>query len=201
MTGQTELRTEENDVDERQRQRAAASELSRLIQRIALGDRAAFDRLYARTSAKLFGVCLRILNDRSEAEEVLQDTFIKIWRRADGYAVTDLSPITWLVAVARHQAIDRLRRRKPHTAELADAVTIVDERQPDPEALAIATGEIQMLDRCLGELEENRAAAVRGAYLDGLSYAELARRHEVPLNTMRTWLRRSLMKLKDCLRR
>ena len=66
-----------------------------------------------RTSAKLFGVCLRILNDRGEAEDALQDVFIKIWRKADSYAVSELSPITWLVAVARHQAIDRIRRRKP----------------------------------------------------------------------------------------
>ena len=191
---------EGSDVGERQRG-SAGDDVSRLIQRTGLKDRAAFDQLYTRTSAKLFGVCLRILNDRSEAEDALQDVFIKIWRKADSYAVSELSPITWLVAVARHQAIDRIRRRKPRTAELDDAVEIADERQPDPEAQVIATGQKQKLDGCLGELELDRAAAVRGAYLDALSYAELAQRHDVPLNTMRTWLRRSLMKLKDCLRR
>jgi RNA polymerase sigma-70 factor (ECF subfamily) len=191
---------EGSDVGERQWP-AAGDDVSRLIQRTALKDRAAFDQLYARTAAKLFGVCLRILNDRSEAEDALQDVFIKIWRKADSYAVSELSPITWLVAVARHQAIDRIRRRKPRTAELDDAIDVADERQPDPEATAIATGETQRLADCLGELEAGRAAAVRGAYLDGLGYAELAQRHDVPLNTMRTWLRRSLMKLKDCLRR
>ena len=190
---------EGSDVGERQRG-SAGDDVSRLLQRTALKDRTAFDQLYARTSAKLFGVCLRILNDRSEAEDALQDVFIKIWRKADSYAVSELSPITWLVAVARHQAIDRIRRRKPRTAELDDAVEIADERQPDPEMQAIATGQKQKLDGCLGELELDRAQAVRGAYLDGLSYAELAQRYDVPLNTMRTWLRRSLMKLKDCLR-
>ena len=188
------------DVDERQR-RSAGDDVSKLLQRTALKDRAAFDQLYVRTSAKLFGVCLRILNDRSEAEDALQDVFIKIWRKADSYAVSELSPITWLVAVARHQAIDRICRRKPLTTELDDAIDVADERQPDPEAQVIAAGQKQKLDGCLGELEADRAAAVRGAYLDGLGYAELAQRHGVPLNTMRTWLRRSLMKLKDCLRR
>lgn len=191
---------EGSDVGERQRQ-AAGDDVSRLIQRTALRDRAAFDQLYARTAAKLYGVCLRILNDRSEAEDALQDVFIKIWRKADSYAVSELSPITWLVAVARHQAIDRIRSRKPRTADLDDAVHLADERQPDPETQVIATGEKHKLEDCLGELETDRARAVRGAYLDGLSYAELAQRHDVPLNTMRTWLRRSLMKLKDCLRR
>ncbi|MBL8893605.1 MAG: sigma-70 family RNA polymerase sigma factor [Rhizobiales bacterium] len=191
---------EGSDVGERQRS-SAGDDVSLLIQRTALKDRAAFDQLYARTAAKLYGVCLRILNDRSEAEDALQDVFIKIWRKADSYAVSDLSPITWLVAVARHQAIDRIRSRKPRIADLDDAADLPDERQPDPETQAIATGERQRLEGCLGELEADRASAVRGAYLDGLSYAELAQRHDVPLNTMRTWLRRSLMKLKDCLRR
>ncbi len=188
------------DVGERQRP-TAGDDVSRLIQRTALKDRAAFDQLYARTAAKLYGVCLRILNDRSEAEDALQDVFIKIWRKADSYAVSELSPITWLVAVARHQAIDRLRKRKPRTAELDDAIDVPDERQPDAESQAISTGQKQKLDGCLGELEADRAQAVRGAYLDGLSYADLAQRYSVPLNTMRTWLRRSLMKLKDCLGR
>lgn len=190
---------EASDVRERQRQ-AAGDDVSRLIQRTALKDRTAFDQLYARTAAKLYGVCLRILNDRSEAEDALQDVFIKIWRKADSYAISELSPITWLVAVARHQAIDRIRKRKPAPAQIDEAAEIPDERQADPESLTIAASEKQKLDGCLGELETGRADAVRGAYLDGLSYAELAQRHDVPLNTMRTWLRRSLMKLKDCLR-
>jgi len=191
---------EGSEVGERQMP-ADADDVTRLIVRTAMKDRAAFDLLYARTSAKLFGVCLRILNDRSEAEDALQDVFIKIWRKADSFAVSDLSPITWLVAIARHQAIDRIRRRRPNMTELAAAEDVPDTRHPDAEAQAIATGETQELDRCLAELEEDRAAAVRGAYLDGLSYQALAARHEVPLNTMRSWLRRSLMKLKDCLRR
>lgn len=163
-------------------------------------DRAAFDLLYRQTSAKLFGVCLRVLNDRAEAEEALQEVYVKIWTKADRFAVSDLSPISWLVAVARNHSIDRIRARRMKQAGLDEAAEIADP-SPGPEALAVAGDEGARIHLCLEELDTDRAAAVRGAYLVGESYAELAERHGVPLNTMRTWLRRSLMKLKDCLER
>lgn len=178
----------------------AAPDISKLIVRTSMGDRGAFDLLYKSTSAKLFGVCLRILNDRAEAEEALQEVFVKIWTKADRFAVSDLSPISWLAAVARNHAIDRVRARKRPTVDLDAAVDIADPT-PGPEALAVAGGEGQRIYLCLDELEKDRAAAVRGAYLMGESYAELAERHGVPLNTMRTWLRRSLLKLRECLER
>ena len=163
-------------------------------------DRAAFDLLYRQTSAKLHGVCLRVLNDRAEAEEALQEVFVKIWTKADRFAVSELSPISWLVAIARNHAIDRIRARRPPSVNIDTALDIADPT-PDPEAAAVAGGESERVHRCLDELEKERAEAVRGAYLKGESYAELAERHGVPLNTMRTWLRRSLMKLRECLER
>lgn len=175
-------------------------DITKLIVRTSMKDRAAFDQLYRQTSAKLFGVCLRVLNDRSEAEEALQEVFVKIWTKADRFTASELSPISWLVAIARNQAIDRIRARRIRTAELDPAAEIVDQA-PGPEAMAVADGEAMRLNHCLDELESDRAAAVRGAYLRGDTYAELAARYGVPLNTMRTWLRRSLMKLKDCLER
>ncbi len=171
-----------------------------MIVRTAMKDRAAFDALYRNTSAKLFGVCLRVLGDRNEAEEALQEVFVKIWTKADRFAVSELSPISWLVAVARNHSIDRLRSRKAPTADLDAAVDVADDR-PDPEALAVSGGENDRIYQCLDELDKDRAAAVRGAYLQGESYVELAKRHNVPLNTMRTWLRRSLLKLRECLER
>jgi RNA polymerase sigma-70 factor, ECF subfamily len=89
-------------------------DITKLIVRTAMKDREAFDALYRNTSAKLFGVCLRILNNRAEAEEVLQEIYVKIWTKADRFAVSDLSPISWLVAIARHHAIDRIRVRRRH---------------------------------------------------------------------------------------
>lgn len=175
-------------------------DITKLIVRTSQKDRTAFDRLYRHTSAKLFGVCLRVLGDRAEAEEALQEVYVKVWIKADRFAASDLSPISWLVTVARNHAIDRVRVRKPPASDL-DAAVDLSTDDPDPEAMALASAQRHHIHRCLEELEEERAAAVRGAYLDGDSYATLAERHRVPLNTMRTWLRRSLLKLKDCLER
>jgi RNA polymerase sigma-70 factor (ECF subfamily) len=140
-----------------------------------------------------------VLNNRAEAEEALQEIFVRIWTKADRFAMSDLSPMSWLIVIARHHAIDRIRARRP-VAGLDDALDIADPG-PGPEAMAIAAGEQDRIHGCLDELEEGRAEAVRGAYLRGETYADLALRHGVPLNTMRTWLRRSLMKLKECLER
>ena len=178
----------------------ASLDITRLIVRVSIGDRAAFDALYQRTSAKLFGVCLRVLRDRAEAEEALQEVFVKVWTKADRFAASDLSPISWLVAIARNHAIDRLRSRRDRPVGIDAALEVAD-TAPGPEAQAVASAERQQIHACLEELEDDRAAAVRGAYLGGDSYAELAERHSVPLNTMRTWLRRSLMKLRECLER
>jgi RNA polymerase sigma-70 factor, ECF subfamily len=175
-------------------------DISKLIVRTSMKDREAFDALYRQTSAKLFGVCLRVLNDKSEAEEALQEVFVKIWTKADRFAVSDLSPISWLVAIARNHAIDRIRARRGRHVDIDAALDIADP-SPGPENVAVAGSEGVRIHGCLDELEKDRAAAVRGAYLEGESYVELAERHGVPLNTMRTWLRRSLMKLRECLER
>ena len=175
-------------------------DITKLIVRTSMKDRGAFDLLYRQTSAKLFGVCLRVLNDRAEAEEALQEVFVKIWTKADRFAVSELSPISWLVAIARNHAIDRIRSRR-HAAADMDAAMNVADPAPGPEAMAVAGDEKERILACLEELEKDRAEAVRGAYLKGESYVELAERHRVPLNTMRTWLRRSLLKLWECLER
>jgi RNA polymerase sigma-70 factor, ECF subfamily len=175
-----------------------SGEIADLIARCALRDREAFRTLYERTSAKLFGVTLRILRDRGEAEEAIQEVYVKIWQRADRYVVGNTSPISWLVAVARNHSLDILRARRPLSDDIDEALEIPDGGL-SPEGAALASEERSQIERCLGTLEPDRADAVRGAYLDGYSYEELATRYAVPLNTMRTWLRRSLMKLKDCL--
>ena len=174
------------------------AEIADLIARCALRDRAAFKTLYGRTSAKLYGVTLRILRDRSEADEALQEVYVKIWQRADRYVPGGYSPISWLVAVARNHSLDVLRARKPQGEDIDLALDVAD-AGPNPEQAEAARGERSRIDNCLGQLDEEKADAVRGAYLDGYSYEELATRHKVPLNTMRTWLRRSLMKLRECL--
>jgi RNA polymerase sigma-70 factor (ECF subfamily) len=175
-----------------------SQDVADLIARCALRDRAAFRTLYDRTSAKLFGVVLRILKDRAEAEEAIQEVYVKIWQRADRYVAGNSSPISWLVAVARNHALDLLRARRPAADDIDVALEIPD-GAPSPERAVEDSEERGRIDACLATLEPDRADAVRGAYLDGYSYEELANRYAVPLNTMRTWLRRSLIKLKECL--
>lgn len=179
-------------------QAPSSAEIADLIARCALRDRQAFRELYRRTSAKLFGVSLRILKDRAEAEEALQEVYVKIWQRADRYVAGGYSPISWLVAVARNHALDILRARKPVTDDIDAALDVAD-AGPTPEQATLDAGQRSQIDGCLDQLEATKADAVRGAYLDGFSYEELATRHSVPLNTMRTWLRRSLIKLRECL--
>lgn len=173
-------------------------DIADLIARCALRDRAAFRSLYERTSAKLFGVTLRILKDRSEAEEAIQEVYVKIWQRADRYVAGGYSPISWLVAVARNHCLDMLRARRPVSDDI-DAALEIPDAGPSPETAAENSDERARIDNCLGQLDDDKADAVRGAYLDGYSYDELAERYAVPLNTMRTWLRRSLLKLRECL--
>lgn len=181
-------------------QETARSEINALLARIALRDRTAFQDLWNRTSAKLFGVCLRILKNRSEAEDALQEIYVKIWRKAESYAPSHYSPMTWLISIARNEAIDRLRARKPAAVDIEEVYDLASDA-PNPEKAAMDASDRMQIDACLEELQPDHAAAVQGAYLEGYSYQELADKYEIPVNTMRTWLRRSLLKLKECLQR
>src|SRR5499427_9431899 len=181
---------------------ATRSQLAAALVRVAGGDRAALRIVYQDTSAKLFGVCLRILKDRSEAEDVLQDVYVTVWRKAATFDPGRASAIAWLVAIARNRAIDRLRARgaggRLEPIEAADAVS-------DPAPAAVDRVELaqqhQRLTRCLEELDAPHASAIRAAFLDGATYEELAARMNVPLGTMKSWIRRGLLKLRACLER
>jgi RNA polymerase sigma-70 factor, ECF subfamily len=173
-------------------------ELEAMIARMALGDRTAFAALYAATSAKLFGICMRVLDNRSESEDALQEVFVKLWHSAERYKVNGLSPMTWMITVARNHAIDRLRARRAAPGDMDELAELAD-LTPGPEVQLIAAFERGRIAHCLGTLEPDRADAVRRAYLDGETYADLACRYAVPLNTIRTWLRRSLLKLRECM--
>jgi RNA polymerase sigma-70 factor (ECF subfamily) len=179
---------------------ALRSQLAAALARVAAGDRAALRLVYQDTSAKLFGVLLRILNDRSEAEDVLQDVYVTVWRKAGSFDPARASPITWMVTIARNRAIDRLRAgggsRRTEPIESADEVS---DPAPAAEERVGQAQEEQRLARCLEELEARHAAAIRAAFLDGATYDELARRMDVPLGTMKSWIRRGLLKLRACL--
>lgn len=171
----------------------------RLIARVADGDGDAFDALYAATSGRLFAVCLSILRERAEAEEALQEVYVRIWRCAGRYVANGLSPMTWLITIARNRAIDRLRARDGRPAAAAlDAAGELPDIRPGPEAVAIHESEAARLRDCLDTLGDDQAAAVRAVYLEGLTYAELSRRRNVPEATLRSWMRRGLINLRAC---
>jgi RNA polymerase sigma-70 factor (ECF subfamily) len=173
--------------------------LNRLLLESGRGDQKAFAELYRRTSSKLFGVCLRMVRDRSEAEEVLQETFTTVWRRASSFDAAKASAITWLVTLSRNKAIDRLRQ---HREELLDDPVKLEEApddQPTPAADAESSQQYRRLEHCLDELEPQQKNSVREAFFTGATYNELATRCKVPLGTMKSWIRRSLMQLRTCL--
>ncbi len=179
---------------------ASRALLAANLSRAGKGDRAAFREVYLATSAKLFGVCLRILGERELAEEVLQEVYVTIWRKADQFDPARASPITWLAAIARNKAIDRLRlrgdagRRRP----IEEAADVADPAEAADAALG-RTQDHARLEACLDGLEPKHAAAIRTAFFDGATYEALAARDGVPLGTMKSWIRRSLQRLKACL--
>ena len=135
---------------------ATLEEIEGLIARVALGDRSAFAELYTLTSAKLFGICLRVLDNRPEAEDALQEIFVKIWRNADKYRANGLSPMTWLITVARNHAIDRLRARRAagrrDARDLASAEEVADAAARPRGRGGGRARNAARLDGCLGEL-------------------------------------------------
>jgi RNA polymerase sigma factor (sigma-70 family) len=178
----------------------ARSQLSAALARVAGGDRGALRMVYQDTSAKLFGVCLRILHDRPEAEDVLQEVYVTVWRRAATFDSARASPITWLVTIARNRSIDRLRSRASGGRSVAiDEAGEIADTTPTPEALAEMADTDRRLADCIAQLEARQATAIRAAFLDGFTYEELARRIGIPLGTMKSTIRRGLMRLRGCL--
>ena len=173
--------------------------LSALLARVAEGDRAAFGQIYQLTSAKLFGVTLRICWDRTQAEEALQETYLTVWRRAASFDAARGSAMTWLQTVARNQAVDHLRRARLPGPFPLDAAADA----PDPAPLAStlleqAVEERRMLE-CMDTLDAHDAGLVRAGFLEGSTYSELATRTETPLGTIKSRIRRALLKLRACL--
>ncbi|HBF32053.1 sigma-70 family RNA polymerase sigma factor [Rhizobium sp.] len=177
-----------------------SDDVASILTRIAMRDRSALGLLYRQTSQKLFGLCLCILKDRGEAEDALQEIFVKIWQNADRFNATGHRAMAWLNAIARYHCIDKLRSRGPVTQDIDDAWDVAD-TSLDPEQTTSLRSEGKRIDRCMEELEAIRARAVRQAYVEGASHQELAESLGVPLNTVRTWLRRSLLTLRECMER
>jgi RNA polymerase sigma-70 factor (ECF subfamily) len=162
-------------------------------------DRLAFRQVYQLTSAKLFGICVRICGDRQAAEDVLHEVYLTVWKRAGGYEPGRASPITWLATIARNRAIDWRRSTASHASlPLGEAPDMADDA-PSAVDVLLARQADRALHLCLDDLEGNQRDAIRGAFFGGATYAELALSRNVALGTMKSWVRRGLLRLRECL--
>ena len=175
------------------------ADLVELIAAVAKGDEAAFDRLYAATRSKLYGVVLRILRRSDLADEVMQDAYLRIWRNAGEFDPGRATPITWMVAIARNRALDVVRKKGEASIEEEPQAIEAASEEPTPLARHEMTDQLRRLLACLGDLEEERRRLVLLAYYSGWSREQLAEKFETPVNTVKTWLRRSLLQIRECL--
>lgn len=181
---------------------ASPDQLADLLARTALGERRSFEQLYRTTSAQLFGLILRIVKNKDTASEVLQESFIKIWNRAGDFSPHKASAMTWMGTIARNQAIDTLRRGNQQPVfhdQPVDELHWLAEDAPGPDDNVHQEHQNLALRRCLGQLEGGQREAVLLAYFNGLTHEELAARLDRPLGTVKSWIRRGLQRLKQCL--
>lgn len=191
---------------------ARSHELAPLIARSALGDRDAFRLLYEQTCTHLFAVVLRIQRDRSLAEDLLQEVYVNVWRAVGSFDAAQSQPMTWLTSIARNKAIDSLRRAQAqpqtqsvHRDDDDDDRPGLDEQladeSPGPAELLERASDARQLQPCLQGLAPVQRQSLALAFYDGLSHAEVAEHLNQPLGTVKSWVRRALASLKDCLDR
>ena len=187
-------------------------ELAATLSRSALGDRAAFKRLYELSSGHLFAVILRIQRDRDLADDLLQEVYVSAWKAAGSFDAQRAQPLTWLTHIARNKAIDSLRRAQAqpqlesvHSEQDDDDRPDADQRlvdeSPGPAALLERASDARQLGLCMEGLSAQQRQSVALAFFDGLSHAEVAEQLCQPLGTVKSWVRRALMTLKGCLER
>ena len=182
---------------------STTDELSRLMARSQLGDRAAFEQLYRLTAAKLNGIAYRVTQDIDNANEVLQDAFIDIWRNRHTYLAHKSEVFTWLASIVRYRAYDQVRyeqRRPQSRSEPFDETQIheLSDLYIEPSAYDYGSTAI---GQCLNKLESEQRQSILMAYLYGHSREDIALIHRCPVNTVKSWLRRGLKRLRLCLSR
>jgi RNA polymerase sigma-70 factor (ECF subfamily) len=181
-------------------------ELMALIDRVARRDEPALKALYDQTSGKLYGLALRVVRSNEWAEDALQETFLQIWRTAPDYRASLSPPMAWLGLIVRSRSLDLLRRRKAEREHLTDPIDdamadTLEGDSPNPMDTRLASQQAWALHQCLGKLENRQREVVSLAYLRDLSHGELAQQLKLPLGTVKTWIRRGLDQLRQCMAR
>ena len=187
-------------------------ETARLLGRSGLGDRTAFAALYQHTSSHLFAVILRINRDRAQAEEVLQEVYVNVWRAAQSFDAAQSQPLTWLTSIARNRAIDSLRRGRTQPQiqapgidagaagqEDEDVYDRIADSAAEPLALLSRASDARALEACMQGLSALQRQCVALAFFHGLSHAEVAAQLRQQLGSVKSWVRRALLALKGCL--
>jgi RNA polymerase sigma-70 factor (ECF subfamily) len=183
-----------------------STRLAALLAKVALGDQASFADLYRQTSSHLYGVAVRILREGSTAEEVLQESFVSVWHHAGSYEAAKSQPLTWLSSIVRNRCLDQLRRRELDTVTMTadddDGKEFdLPSGEPTPVEMLLAGAEAQSVRDCVDALDAGPKQAIALAFYQGLSHAELADHMRQPLGTVKSWVRRGLERLKNCLDR
>jgi RNA polymerase sigma-70 factor (ECF subfamily) len=176
-----------------------AGDLAELLRRVAAEDRQAFQLLFRATSAKLYGVVFRILRRKDLADEIVQEAYLRIWRRAASFNPHAGSPITWMAVIARNLALDEVRRAQPVSIEDRPEVLDMPDEFSHPLDARERSETWARLMACLEGIEKDRREMVLLAYHHGMSREDLAAKFGAPVATVKTWLRRSLLQLRACL--
>ena len=182
-------------------------ELAALLAAVRDGCRPSFARLYVLTSPRLFGIVLRVNADRADAEDVLQEVYVKVWNRCAQFDANKGPAIYWLAGICHHSAIDSLRRRQrrpqarymPMDDDDEDACDRLPSAEPQPLDLVIRARGAEAVQRCVRALPIEQRESLSLAFHDGLSHREIAERLGRPVGTVKTWLRRSLAQLRPVL--
>lgn len=183
---------EQSDNDER-------AALARALVAVARQDRDALREVYARTSRKLFGLCMRIFGDRAEAEDAMHDIYLTVWHRAGSFDPARGNPAAWIATLARNRAIDILRRSARRPSGPIELASNVEDEAPNAEARLLQKDGEAQIDRCMDTLAKSDAAMIRTAFFEGVTYADVAARSSLPLATVKSRIRRALIRLRTCL--
>jgi len=179
--------------------------LGTLLSRVAGGDQRSLAELYDLTSPILYGLLMRMLRRPEWAQEALQDSYLRVWQRAEAYDASKGEPIGWLIGVARYRALDLLRTRRDGDIEVSDTeapeAVDIEGQESSPEDRAVESEGLERLMRCMRGLTEVQRKSVLLAYYEGYSHTELSQAMDAPLGTVKAWIRRGLARLRECLER